>query len=132
MSTSDPVADMLTRLRNGGMAQKDYVLIPSSKLKVAIARILQEEGYIKDYEIIPSTPQTLLKVALKYTQNRQPILSGLERISKPGRRVYRKKSEIPWVLSGLGIAIMSTPRGIMTGKEARRIGVGGEVLAYVW
>jgi small subunit ribosomal protein S8 len=132
MPATDPIADMLTRVRNGLMANKSFVLVPSSKIKVAIAQILLEEGFIQGYEVTNERPQPNIRVWLKYDQNRQPIVSGLERVSKPGRRVYTGKRNLPWVLSGLGIAIVSTPRGVMTGREARRHGVGGEVLCYVW
>lgn len=132
MPATDPIADMLTRVRNGLMANKSFVLVPSSKIKVAIAQILLEEGFIQGYEVTNERPQPNIRVWLKYDQNRQPIVSGLERVSKPGRRVYTGKRNLPWVLSGLGIAIVSTPKGVMTGREARRHGVGGEVLCYVW
>jgi small subunit ribosomal protein S8 len=106
--------------------------VPSSKTKVSIAQILLEEGYIQGYEVTNERPQANIRVWLKYDDNRRPLLAGLERVSKPGRRVYKGKRDLPWVLSGLGIAIISTPKGIMTGREARRQGVGGEVLCYVW
>ena len=132
MPVTDPIADMLTRIRNGLMVRKSFVLIPSSKVKVAIAQILLEEGYIQGYEVTNERPQPNIRVWLKYDEKRRPIVAGLERVSKPGRRVYRGKQELPWVLSGLGIAIVSTPKGVMTGRKARRLGVGGEVLCYVW
>jgi small subunit ribosomal protein S8 len=132
MLVTDPIADMLTRIRNGLMVRKSFVLIPSSKVKVAIAQILLEEGYIQGYEVTNERPQPNIRVWLKYDEKRRPIVAGLERVSKPGRRVYRGKQELPWVLSGLGIAIVSTPKGVMTGRKARRLGVGGEVLCYVW
>jgi small subunit ribosomal protein S8 len=132
MPTTDPIADMLTRIRNGQIAHKPYVLVPSSKIKVAIAQILLEEGFIQGYEVTNERPQPNVRVWLKYDRNRQPIVSGLKRVSRPGRRVYKGKRSLPWVLSGLGIAIVSTPKGVMTGREARRQGVGGEVLCYVW
>lgn len=132
MAASDPIADMLTRIRNGLMVRKAFVLVPSSKIKVAIAQILLEEGYIQGYEVTNERPQPNIRVWLKYDEKRRPILTGLKRVSRPGRRVYRAKRELPWVLSGLGIAIVSTPRGVMTGREARRQGVGGEILCYVW
>ncbi|HID64863.1 MAG TPA: 30S ribosomal protein S8, partial [Anaerolineae bacterium] len=106
--------------------------IPSSKIKVAIARILKEEGFIQHYEVTRDRPQPMIRIRLKYADNRKPVLTGLKRVSKPGCRVYTKRQDIPWVLSGLGIAILSTPKGVMTGKKARRLGVGGEVLCYVW
>ena len=132
MLVTDPIADMLTRIRNGLMVRKPFVLIPSSKIKVAIAQILLEEGYIQGYEVTNERPQPNIRIWLKYDEKRRSIVAGLERVSKPGRRVYKGKQELPWVLSGLGIAIVSTPRGVMTGRQARRQGVGGEVLCYVW
>lgn len=132
MPTTDPIADMLTRIRNGLMVRKSYVLVPSSKVKVAIAQILLEEGFIQGYEVTNERPQPNIRLWLKYDDKRRPIVSGLRRISRPGRRVYNGKRELPWVLSGLGIAIVSTPKGVMTDREARRTGVGGEVLCYVW
>jgi small subunit ribosomal protein S8 len=132
MPTTDPIADMLTRVRNGLMVRKPYVLVPSSKIKVAIAQILLEEGFIQGYEVTNERPQPNIRLWLKYDEKRRPIVTGLKRISRPGRRVYSGKHELPWVLSGLGIAIVSTPRGVMTDREARRTGVGGEILCYVW
>lgn len=132
MPVSDPIADMLTRIRNGLMVRKPFVLVPSSKVKLAIAQILLEEGYIQGYEVTKERPQPNIRIWLKYDEKRRSIVAGLERVSKPGRRVYKRKHELPWVLSGLGIAIVSTPRGVMTGREARRLGVGGEILCYVW
>ncbi len=132
MPTTDPIADMLTRIRNGLMVRKSYVLVPSSKIKVAIAQILLEEGFIQGYEVTNERPQPNIRLWLKYDDKRKPIVSGLRRISRPGRRVYSGKRELPWVLSGLGIAIVSTPKGVMTDREARRTGVGGEILCYVW
>ena len=132
MQISDPIADMLTRLRNGALARHAFVVMPSSKMKEAIAAILKSEGFIQDYEVYVDGVKKTLRVQLKYTQERQPVMTGLKRIRRPGRRVYSSREEIPLVLSGMGIAIMSTPKGVMTGKDARRQGVGGEVLAYVW
>ena len=132
MPTIDPIADMLTRIRNGLIVRKGFVLVPSSKIKVAIAQILLEEGFIQGYEVTKERPQPNIRIWLKYDQDRRPLLTGLKRVSKPGRRVYRGKQNLPWVLSGLGVAIVSTPKGVMTGREARRQGVGGEVLCYVW
>ena len=132
MLVTDPIADMLTRIRNGLMVHKAFVLVPSSKLKVAIAQILLQEGYIQGYEVTNERPQPNIRIWLKYGEKRKPIVTGLERVSKPGRRVYRRKEELPWVLSGLGVAIVSTSKGVMTAREARRQGVGGEVLCYVW
>jgi small subunit ribosomal protein S8 len=137
MSVNDPIADMLTRIRNAIMAGHPTVALPSSKLKVAIAKILHEEGYISNYEVVDgkSSAQKVLRIQLKYVgerRNRRPVISGLERVSRPGRRVYTGKQEIPWVLSGIGIAILTTPKGVMTGKRARQLGVGGEVICKVW
>jgi small subunit ribosomal protein S8 len=129
---SDPIADMLTRIRNGIMTRQKQVVVPGSKVKVALARILKEEGFIRDFEITKDVPQSQLRIVLKYDRDRQPVITGLQRISKPGRRVYVKRSQIPWVLSGLGVAVVSTPQGIMTGQRARKMGFGGEVLCYVW
>ncbi|MGC8836787.1 MAG: 30S ribosomal protein S8 [Anaerolineae bacterium] len=129
---TDPIADMLTRIRNAAMARHGYVVMPSSKLKVAIARILREEGFIQDYDVTQDRPQPRLRIWLKYTPDRRPVITGLERVSKPGRRVYAKRREVPWVRSGVGIAILSTPKGVMTDRQARRLGVGGEVICYVW
>ena len=132
MPTSDPIADMLTRIRNGLKVRQAFVLIPSSKLKLAIVQILVEEGYIQGYEVTDDRTQPNIRVWLKYDEKRRPILTGMKRVSKPGRRVYRGKRSLPWVLSGLGIAIVSTPKGVMTDQKARRLGVGGEILCYVW
>ena len=132
MTTSDPIADMLTRIRNAVMVRHDSVSIPASKTKVAIAKILKEEGFITDYESPKDKNQRSVKINLKYTGKNQPMISGLERISKPGLRVYVEKQEIPRVYGGLGIAIVSTPKGIMTGQQAWRQGIGGELLCYIW
>lgn len=137
MSVSDPISDMLTRIRNGLMAGHSQIAMPSSKIKIAIADILKSEGFIEMYEVVEGEKsfERILRVRPKYVgerRTRRPVISGLERISKPGRRVYAKKSNIPWVLSGLGIAIISTPKGVMTGDRARQVGVGGEVLCKVW
>ncbi|MGQ9490138.1 MAG: 30S ribosomal protein S8 [Anaerolineae bacterium] len=132
MMTNDPIADMLTRIRNGVSVRQKQVVLPSSRLKVAVARILKEEGFIKDFEVTKDVPQPQLRIVLKYDRDRKSVLTGLQRVSRPGRRVYVKRTEIPWVLSGLGIAILSTPQGIMTDQRARRLGLGGEVLCYVW
>ncbi len=134
MPVTDTIADMLTRIRNAGMAKHRAVAMPSSKMIEAIARILKEEGYIQNYKVVSASPQNSLQIELKYTRERHPrlVINGLQRVSKPGRRVYTKKSDIPWVRSGLGIAVLSTPQGVMTGRKARQLGVGGEVLCYVW
>ncbi len=135
MSMSDPIADMLTRMRNAVQRQHKTVNIPYSQIKQALAEVLKEEGYITNFEIIPETPQATLRLELKYVgdrRTRRPVISGLERVSRPGRRVYVGKKEIPWVLNGMGIAVLTTSRGVMTGSKARRLGVGGEVLCRVW
>ena len=132
MTISDPIADMLTRIRNAIMARHDFVLVPTSKIKLGIARILKGEGFISDYEVLKGKPHRVIKIYLKYRGNNQPVLSGLERVSKPGLRVYVQRKEIPRVYGGLGIAIVSTPKGIMTGHQAWRQGIGGELLCYVW
>jgi small subunit ribosomal protein S8 len=135
MTVTDPIADMLTRVRNALMIGHAVVAIPSSKIKVEIARILKEEGYIEDYFVTDDKPQPVLRVRLKYSgdrRNRKPVISGLDRVSRPGRRIYTRKRDIPWVLSGLGISVLSTPKGVITGHQARRLGVGGEILCYVW
>ncbi len=137
MSVTDPIGDMLTRIRNAVMAGHTLVAIPSSKIKVSIAKILKEEGYISSYEVVDGkiAGSKVLRIRLKYVgerRERRSVITGLERISRPGRRVYTGKQEIPWVLSGMGIAILSTPKGVMTGQRARQLGVGGEVLCKVW
>jgi small subunit ribosomal protein S8 len=134
MNVNDPIADMLTRIRNAVRARHESVNIPSSRMKVAIANVLKDEGFIRDYAVVneEGRPQPMLKVDLNYSRQRQPVLSGLQRVSKPGLRVYVGRHEIPRVYGGLGIAILSTPKGIMTGQEARRQSVGGELLCYVW
>ena len=128
---TDPIADMLTRIRNAIMAHHDSVLIPASKAKISIAKILKDEGFITDYTVLRGKPERVIKVFLKYMDN-QPALLGLERVSKPGLRVYTRRGEIPRVYGGLGVAILSTSKGIMTGQEAWRQNLGGELLCYVW
>jgi small subunit ribosomal protein S8 len=135
MSMNDPIADMLTRIRNAVQRQHQAVSIPHSRLKENIAYVLKDEGYIENFEIIPEQPQAVLRIRLKYVgdrRHRQPVINAVERISRPGRRVYVGKSEIPWVLSGMGIAILTTSQGVMTGQKARHLGLGGEVLCKVW
>ena len=132
MTVTDPIADMLTRIRNAGMVRHDSVLIPASKIKLAISKILREEGFIEDYEVVRGKPQRVIKIRLKYRDRNQPALTGLERVSRPGLRVYVQKKEVPRVYSGLGIAILSTPEGVMTGHQAWRREIGGEVLCYIW
>ncbi len=129
---TDPIADYLTRIRNANNVMKETVEIPASNIKKDITKILKDEGYIKDYEYIEDGKQGIVRVYLKYTPNREKVISGLKRISKPGLRVYANKDEIPKVLGGLGIAIISTSKGVMTDKQARENGVGGEVICYVW
>ena len=132
MTMTDPIADMLTRLRNGNVAYHDDVTMPSSKIKVEIARVLKQEGYIKDFAVEKVEVGSVLRVELKYGPNRERTISGVRRISKPGLRVYAKKESLPRVLGGLGIAIISTSGGLLTDRAAHKAGVGGEVLAYVW
>ena len=132
MVTTDPIADMLTRIRNASQAGFKTVDIPASNIKKDIAEILFNEGYIKAYEEIKNENQGILRVSLKYTEKGKKVISGLKRISKPGLRIYASKEELPKVLNGLGVALISTSKGIMTDKKARELGVGGEVLAYVW
>ena len=132
MTVSDPIADMLTRIRNAVMVRHDSVLIPASKVKLAIAKVLKEEGFIGNYEVLKGKPHRVMKVKLKYSDDNRPIISGLERVSKPGLRVYVGGKEIPRVSGGLGIAIVSTSKGVITGQKAWRQGIGGELLCYVW
>ena len=132
MSMSDPIADLLTRIRNAGMVYHDKVEVPSSRIKREIAELLKEEGYIKDVEYIEDNKQGVLRLYLKYGPNRERVITGLKRISRPGLRVYAKNDEIPKVLGGLGIAVISTSKGIMTDKKARKEGLGGEVISYIW
>lgn len=132
MTMTDPVADMLTRIRNASSARHESTSIPASKLKIEIAKILKDEGFIKSYELIKDSVQGSVKVELKYTDTREPVLTGLKRVSKPGLHVYTRRKTIPRVRGGLGVVIMSTPQGLMTGREAWRRHLGGEVLAYVW
>lgn len=133
MNMTDPIADMLTRIRNAVAARHDYVQIPASKMKVAIADVLKREGFIKDFELLDEkTPKKMIRAQLSYSGKREPVLNGIQRVSKPGLRVYTQRREIPRVYGGLGIAILSTPQGVMTGNEARRQNVGGEILCYVW
>lgn len=132
MQITDPIADMLTRIRNANTARHETVDIPASNMKKAIAEILNNEGYIKGYQIIEDGKQGVIRVTLKYTSNKEKVISGIKRVSKPGLRMYAPADELPRVLKGLGIAIVSTSKGIMTDKEARKLHVGGEVLAFVW
>jgi len=128
---TDPIADLLTRVRNAAMAHHDSVMIPASKMKILIAKILKDEGFIIDYSIVKGEPQRMIKITLKYI-DKQPAFVGIERVSKPGLRVYAGKKEIPRVFGGLGIAILSTSKGLMTGQDAWKKNIGGEVLCYVW
>lgn len=132
MVMTDPVADMLTRIRNASSVKHESVDIPGSKLKVELARILKEEGFIREYKFIEDGKQGSLRVYLKYGPNKEQVITGIKRISKPGLRVYVNKEEIPRVLGGLGVAVISTSTGVMTDKQARKTGVGGEVICYVW
>lgn len=132
MVMTDPVADFLTRIRNGNMVMHETVEVPSSKMKLAIAKIMKEEGYIKDYEYIEDGKQGVIRIYLKYGPNKEKVITGIKRISKPGLRVYVKKDEVPKVLGGLGTAVISTSKGVMTDKEARKLGLGGEVICYIW
>jgi len=132
MVMTDPIADMLTRIRNANSVYHDKVEMPASKVKQAVVQILKEEGFIKDFELIKDSKQGVLRISLKYGPNREKVIGGIKRISKPGLRVYAKKDQLPRVLGGLGIALVSTSQGIMTDKQARKNGLGGEVLAFVW
>ena len=132
MTMTDPVADMLTRVRNASLAYHDTVTMPSSRMKAAIAEVLADEGYIQGWSVEPTEPQATLTIRLKYGPNRERVIAGLRRISKPGLRVYVKRTEIPRVLGGLGVAILSTNEGLVTDRTARKRGLGGELVAYVW
>ena len=132
MTMTDPIADMLTRTRNAVAVKHDYVNIPASKMKLSIAKVLKDEGFIRYYETFEEGPRRIVRVHLNYTGDREPLLTGLKRVSRPGLRVYVQKREIPRVFNGLGIAILSTPKGIMAGQQAWRQKIGGEVLCYVW
>ncbi len=132
MTVTDPIADMLTRIRNAIMARHDFVLVPSSRIKMAIARILKEESFIKDYEVLRGKSHREIKLYLKYADDNRPIISGMERVSKPGLRVYVQQKEIARVYGGLGVAIVSTSKGVKTGQQAWRLGIGGELLCNVW
>lgn len=129
---TDPIADFLTRIRNANMAYHEKVEVPASRMKRAMAEILKNEGYIKDYEYIEDGKQGILRIYLKYGPNKERVITGLKRISRPGLRIYAKKDQLPRVLGGLGIAVISTSKGIMTDKQARREGLGGEVICYIW
>ncbi len=132
MVVTDPIADMLTRIRNAIMARHDSVPVPVSKMKLSVARILKEEGFIKDYEVLRGKPDRTIKIYLRYYDDNQSVISGLERVSRPGLRAYVPRKEIPRVYGGMGVAIVSTSRGVRTGQQARRMGIGGELLCYIW
>ena len=137
MTIIDPIADMLTRIRNAVLAGHTLVAMPSSKLKMEIAKIMKDEGFLEGFDVADDeqSPQKVLRLKINYVgerRERRPVISGIERVSKPGRRIYTKKQDIPWVLSGIGVAILSTPKGVMTGARARQLGVGGEILCKVW
>ena len=132
MSMNDPIADMLTRVRNANSAGKATVSMPSSKKLTEIARIMTEEGYVQSYEVLPAQPRDILEITLKYGDKKEKIIRGIKRISKPGLRIYAGKDELPRVLGGLGTAVVSTSKGVMTDRDARKAGVGGEVIAYIW
>ncbi|MBI9046039.1 MAG: 30S ribosomal protein S8 [Anaerolineaceae bacterium] len=137
MSVNDPIADMLTRIRNGMMANHATVAMPNSKIKVEIARILKEEGFIQSYDEVEGEKPShrMLRVKLKYVgerRNKKAVITNIKRVSRPGRRIYTRKQEIPWVLSGMGITILTTPKGVMTGQRARQLGIGGEIICKVW
>lgn len=129
---TDPIADLLTRIRNALTARHTQVVVPSSKLKVAIAKVLRDEGYVQGYDVTKDRPQPMLRIWLKYTDDGEPVITTLERVSKPGRRTYAGRDELPRVHSGMGIAIVSTSKGVVTDKKARQLGIGGEVLCNVW
>jgi len=132
MIITDQIADMLTRIRNAAMVRHDIVDLSPSKLKIAILKILKEEGFIADYELVKAKPEKILRVRLRYGEDKKSFITGIERVSKPGLRVYVQRNEIPRVYGGVGVAIVSTPKGVITGQKARHEGVGGEVLCYVW
>ena len=135
MPVTDPISDMLTRIRNAATAGHTSASMPASKIKGEIAKILKAQGFIEDFEVVEAKPQGSIVVSMKYVgerRDRRSVISGIKRVSKPGCRVYTRAAEIPWVRSGMGVAILSTPKGVLTGQQARRLGVGGEVLCYVW
>ena len=132
MTMTDPIADMLTRVRNAVQARHDSTEMPSSTMKVAIAQVLKDEGFVKGFQVLEDRPHKMLRVDLQYTVKKEPVLTGIRRISKPGLRVYTKAAAIPKVYGGLGVAVISTPKGVMSGKQARRLNLGGEVICHVW
>jgi small subunit ribosomal protein S8 len=129
---TDPIADMLTRIRNANTAFQERVDVPASRVKIELAKLLKDEGFIKSYELVQEPPRDVIRIALKYGVGRERIINGLQRISRPGLRIYTPKGEIPKCMGGLGLVIMSTPKGIISGKQAKRLGCGGEVMAFVW
>lgn len=132
MSVNDPIADMLTRIRNAVMVRLDFAMVPSSRLKLAIAKILKEEGFIEGYEVLRGKPQRMIKIYLRYDEKKKPYIMGLKRVSKPGLRIYVQKGEIPRVFGGIGISVVSTSSGVMTGQQAWKKKAGGELLCYIW
>jgi small subunit ribosomal protein S8 len=135
MTMSDPIADMLTRIRNAAQRQHEAVTLPHSRMKERVAEVLKDEGYIEDYQVLPEEPQAVLRMKMRYLgdrRNRRSVITGIDRVSTPGRRVYVGNDEIPWILSGMGVAILSTSKGVMTGQKARRLGIGGEIVCKVW
>jgi small subunit ribosomal protein S8 len=132
MIITDQIGDMLTRIRNAATVRHDNVEMPASKMKLAVLKILKEEGFINDFEVVKGKPERLIRIKLRYQDNNKSMISGIERVSKPGLRIYAQHNEIPRVYGGVGVAILSTPSGVITGQQARRQGVGGEVLCYVW
>jgi small subunit ribosomal protein S8 len=132
MNVTDPISDLLTRIRNGQAVRRRYVLAPHSRLKQAVAQVLQQEGYVERFDVVRDGRFPMLRIYLKYTRDQEPLIQGLRRVSKPGCRIYTQKGDIPWIRYGLGTVILSTSRGVLSGREARRLGVGGEVLCEVW
>lgn len=132
MTMTDPIADLLTRIRNGLAASHDVVMVPHSRLKLSIVKLLKTEGFVQGYEVLETDPQYTIRIYLKYNKGNQGIIRGLQRVSKPSRRVYVRRDDVPYVRNGLGVAILTTPKGVLTDREARTAGVGGEVLCYVW
>ena len=132
MIVTDPIADMLTRVRNAMAVRHRYALVPVSKLKLELARVLVEEGFVESFDVTKDRPQAMIRLWLKYTDEKEPVVMGLRRVSKPGQRIYAQKQDVPWVMSGLGVAVLSTSKGVMTDRQARRLGVGGEVLCFIW
>lgn len=132
MIVTDPISDMLTRVRNAMAVRHRYALVPVSKLKLELARVMAEEGFVESFDVTKDRPQAMIRLWLKYTDEKDPVVMGLRRVSKPGQRIYAQKADVPWVMSGMGVAVLSTSKGVMTDRQARRLGVGGEVLCYIW